>query len=167
MITKSYILSLCEWIMLASGKLITCCWLSSQAPPYVVDHGESGPIRCNRCKAYMCPYMQFIEGGRRFQCGFCSCVTEGRHVSGMSFSETGCAELMVVAVIVSRSASTLLPASGSHREESGLLRSSGAVAGLLRVPGNCWLLQGMNLFSKHLKCVLTANSQIAGKSVMI
>uniref|UniRef100_A0AAY4A1N4 SEC24 homolog C, COPII coat complex component n=1 Tax=Denticeps clupeoides TaxID=299321 RepID=A0AAY4A1N4_9TELE len=24
----------------------------------------------------MCPYMQFIEGGRRFQCAFCSCVTE-------------------------------------------------------------------------------------------
>uniref|UniRef100_A0A8C6UZ17 SEC24 homolog C, COPII coat complex component n=1 Tax=Neogobius melanostomus TaxID=47308 RepID=A0A8C6UZ17_9GOBI len=47
-----------------------------ETPPYVVDHGEPGPIRCNRCKAYMCPYMQFIEGGRRFQCGFCSCVTE-------------------------------------------------------------------------------------------
>ncbi|RXM35787.1 Protein transport protein Sec24C [Acipenser ruthenus] len=47
-----------------------------EAPPYIVDHGETGPIRCNRCKAYMCPFMQFIEGGRRFQCGFCSCVTE-------------------------------------------------------------------------------------------
>ncbi|XP_066519103.1 protein transport protein Sec24C isoform X4 [Hoplias malabaricus] len=47
-----------------------------ETPPYLVDHGESGPLRCNRCKAYMCPYMQFIEGGRRFQCGFCSCVTE-------------------------------------------------------------------------------------------
>uniref|UniRef100_A0A3P8XD86 SEC24 homolog C, COPII coat complex component n=1 Tax=Esox lucius TaxID=8010 RepID=A0A3P8XD86_ESOLU len=47
-----------------------------ECPPYMVDHGEGGPIRCNRCKAYMCPYMQFIEGGRRFQCGFCSCVTE-------------------------------------------------------------------------------------------
>ncbi|XP_045065797.1 protein transport protein Sec24C-like isoform X2 [Coregonus clupeaformis] len=47
-----------------------------ETPPYIVDHGEGGPIRCNRCKAYMCPYMQFIEGGRRFQCGFCSCVTE-------------------------------------------------------------------------------------------
>lgn len=51
--------------------------LVPQTAPYLVDHGESGPIRCNRCKAYMCPYMQFIEGGRRFQCGFCSCVTEG------------------------------------------------------------------------------------------
>ncbi|XP_072281042.1 protein transport protein Sec24C isoform X3 [Pyxicephalus adspersus] len=49
---------------------------SDEAPPCVVDHGETGPIRCNRCKAYMCPYMQFIEGGRRFQCCFCSCVTE-------------------------------------------------------------------------------------------
>ncbi|NXL91463.1 SC24C protein, partial [Alectura lathami] len=44
--------------------------------PYLVDHGESGPVRCNRCKAYMCPFMQFIEGGRKFQCCFCSCVTE-------------------------------------------------------------------------------------------
>uniref|UniRef100_UPI00398F219B protein transport protein Sec24C-like isoform X1 n=1 Tax=Pristiophorus japonicus TaxID=55135 RepID=UPI00398F219B len=49
---------------------------ADEAPPYIVDHGETGPIRCNRCKAYMCPYMQFIEGGRRFQCAFCSCVTE-------------------------------------------------------------------------------------------
>nr|XP_056704232.1 protein transport protein Sec24C [Euleptes europaea] len=49
---------------------------SEEAPPYLVDHGESGPVRCNRCKAYMCPFMQFIEGGRRFQCCFCSCVTE-------------------------------------------------------------------------------------------
>uniref|UniRef100_A0A7M4E938 SEC24 homolog C, COPII coat complex component n=1 Tax=Crocodylus porosus TaxID=8502 RepID=A0A7M4E938_CROPO len=43
---------------------------------FLNNHGESGPIRCNRCKAYMCPFMQFIEGGRRFQCCFCSCVTE-------------------------------------------------------------------------------------------
>ncbi|KAL7990341.1 hypothetical protein Chor_013771 [Crotalus horridus] len=49
---------------------------TEEAPPYLVDHGESGPVRCNRCKAYMCPFMQFIEGGRRFQCCFCNCVTE-------------------------------------------------------------------------------------------
>ncbi|NP_001087832.1 SEC24 homolog C, COPII coat complex component S homeolog [Xenopus laevis] len=47
-----------------------------ELPPCIVDHVETGPIRCNRCKAYMCPFMQFIEGGRRFQCCFCSCVTE-------------------------------------------------------------------------------------------
>ncbi|CAB1345193.1 unnamed protein product, partial [Coregonus sp. 'balchen'] len=48
----------------------------NETPMYVVNHGETGPIRCNRCKAYMCPYMQFIDGGRRYQCGFCNCVNE-------------------------------------------------------------------------------------------
>lgn len=40
------------------------------------DFGEEGPVRCNRCKAYMCPLMQFIDGGRRFQCIFCKATTE-------------------------------------------------------------------------------------------
>ncbi|XP_029824250.2 protein transport protein Sec24C isoform X3 [Ixodes scapularis] len=40
------------------------------------DFGEEGPVRCNRCKAYMCPLMQFIDGGRRFQCVFCKGTTE-------------------------------------------------------------------------------------------
>ncbi|KAA0723816.1 Protein transport protein [Triplophysa tibetana] len=48
----------------------------NETPLYIVNHGEVGPIRCNRCKAYMCPYMQFIDGGRRYQCAFCSCVNE-------------------------------------------------------------------------------------------
>ncbi|NXI48860.1 SC24D protein, partial [Chloroceryle aenea] len=48
----------------------------NEAPLYVVNHGETGPIRCNRCKAYMCPFMQFIEGGRRYQCGFCNCIND-------------------------------------------------------------------------------------------
>ncbi|XP_042257010.1 protein transport protein Sec24D [Thunnus albacares] len=48
----------------------------NETPLYVVNHGETGPIRCNRCKAYMCPSMQFIDGGRRYQCGFCNCVNE-------------------------------------------------------------------------------------------
>ncbi|XP_069486790.1 protein transport protein Sec24D [Ambystoma mexicanum] len=48
----------------------------NETPLFLVDHGETGPLRCNRCKAYMCPFMQFIEGGRRYQCGFCNCVNE-------------------------------------------------------------------------------------------
>ncbi|XP_061664267.1 protein transport protein Sec24D isoform X2 [Syngnathoides biaculeatus] len=48
----------------------------NETPLYLVNHGESGPIRCNRCKAYMCPYMQFLDGGRRYQCAFCNCVNE-------------------------------------------------------------------------------------------
>ncbi|KAK5598778.1 Protein transport protein Sec24D [Crenichthys baileyi] len=49
---------------------------NNETPLYVVNHGETGPIRCNRCKAYMCPYMQFIDGGRRYQCSFCNCINE-------------------------------------------------------------------------------------------
>ncbi|KAL2079428.1 hypothetical protein ACEWY4_025172 [Coilia grayii] len=49
---------------------------SNEAPLYTVSHGESGPIRCNRCKAYMCPYMTFMEGGRRYQCAFCNCIND-------------------------------------------------------------------------------------------
>ncbi|XP_070544863.1 protein transport protein Sec24C-like [Ptychodera flava] len=48
----------------------------NEQPPPLVDLGVNGPIRCNRCKAYMCPFMQFIDGGRRFQCSFCNCITE-------------------------------------------------------------------------------------------
>ncbi|ESO85828.1 hypothetical protein LOTGIDRAFT_221280 [Lottia gigantea] len=45
------------------------------APP-LVDFGELGPVRCKRCKAYINPHMQFIDGGRRFQCVYCGCATD-------------------------------------------------------------------------------------------
>lgn len=45
-------------------------------PPPVSNVSEQGPVRCVRCKAYMCPYMQFMDGGRRFQCAFCKGTTE-------------------------------------------------------------------------------------------
>jgi len=45
------------------------------APP-VVNLGETGPVRCIRCKAYMSPNMQFTDGGRRFQCLLCKATTE-------------------------------------------------------------------------------------------
>ncbi|KAL7306841.1 hypothetical protein TKK_0001002 [Trichogramma kaykai] len=44
--------------------------------PPIVDMGELGPVRCVRCKAYMCPYMQFVDAGRRFQCMFCKATTD-------------------------------------------------------------------------------------------
>lgn len=45
--------------------------------PPIVDMGEIGPVRCIRCKAYMCPFMQFVDAGRRFQCVFCKATSEG------------------------------------------------------------------------------------------
>ncbi|XP_033744553.1 protein transport protein Sec24C-like isoform X2 [Pecten maximus] len=45
-------------------------------PPPIVNLGEVGPVRCKRCKAYMNPFMMFIDGGRRFQCVFCGAQTD-------------------------------------------------------------------------------------------
>lgn len=48
----------------------------SNKPVAVVDHGPEGPIRCRRCKAYINPHVIFADGGRRFQCNFCNCLSE-------------------------------------------------------------------------------------------
>lgn len=37
----------------------------------MVDCGEAGPPRCQRCKAYVNPFTTFAEGGRKFQCNLC------------------------------------------------------------------------------------------------
>ncbi|KAB0790460.1 hypothetical protein PPYR_15149 [Photinus pyralis] len=50
--------------------------LDQEYPPPIVNFGELGPVRCIRCKAYMCPFMQFIDSGRRFQCLFCKAATD-------------------------------------------------------------------------------------------
>ncbi|KAI5067109.1 hypothetical protein GOP47_0017637 [Adiantum capillus-veneris] len=42
-----------------------------EEPIHVVDFGENGPVRCIRCKAYINPFMRFIDQGRRFKCNFC------------------------------------------------------------------------------------------------
>ena len=54
---------------------------------YIVDNGASGPVRCNRCKAYMNPFMQFIDGGRRFVCNICSHSSEGTDVMFEIYTE--------------------------------------------------------------------------------
>ncbi|KAJ9547905.1 hypothetical protein OSB04_020448 [Centaurea solstitialis] len=43
----------------------------SEEPIQIVDLGESGPVRCSRCKGYINPFMKFIDQGRRFICNFC------------------------------------------------------------------------------------------------
>lgn len=45
-----------------------------ERPPPIVEY-EQGPVRCARCKAYMCPYMEFVEGGTKFRCPFCTANT--------------------------------------------------------------------------------------------
>eukprot|EP00252_Welwitschia_mirabilis_P020316 TRINITY_DN4950_c0_g1_i1.p1 TRINITY_DN4950_c0_g1~~TRINITY_DN4950_c0_g1_i1.p1 ORF type:complete len:1152 (-),score=243.05 TRINITY_DN4950_c0_g1_i1:556-4011(-) len=48
----------------------------SEEPIQLVDFGEGGPVRCSRCKAYINPFMRFIDQGRRFICNLCGCNNE-------------------------------------------------------------------------------------------
>ncbi|KAI8017070.1 Protein transport protein Sec24-like [Camellia lanceoleosa] len=48
----------------------------SEEPIQVVDFGESGPVRCSRCKGYINPFVKFIDQGRRFICNFCGFTDE-------------------------------------------------------------------------------------------
>lgn len=42
----------------------------------LVDFGVSGPLRCNRCRAYINSHVQFIKGGRYFVCNMCSMAND-------------------------------------------------------------------------------------------
>jgi protein transport protein SEC24 len=41
-----------------------------------VDWGATGPVRCQACKAYVNPYMRFVDGGRRMECNFCGAASD-------------------------------------------------------------------------------------------
>ncbi|KAJ3149333.1 COPII coat Sec23p-Sfb3p heterodimer component [Geranomyces michiganensis] len=47
-----------------------------EEPIELVDCGEKGPVRCNRCKAYVNPNFMWTDGGRKFVCNLCSMENE-------------------------------------------------------------------------------------------
>jgi protein transport protein SEC24 len=38
----------------------------------VVNFGATGVVRCRKCRAYVNPFAQFTEGGKRWRCNFCA-----------------------------------------------------------------------------------------------
>lgn len=46
-----------------------------EVPP-LVNFGEAGPLRCQRCRAYINPFVKFIDGGQRYVCSLCSVPNE-------------------------------------------------------------------------------------------
>ncbi|KTW27700.1 hypothetical protein T552_02140 [Pneumocystis carinii B80] len=49
---------------------------SKEGPIPLVDYGEMGPPRCRKCRAYINPFMSFIQGGSKFVCNICSFPTD-------------------------------------------------------------------------------------------
>lgn len=43
-----------------------------EQPIPVLDFGETGPPRCNRCRSYINPFMVFRSGGNKFVCNMCT-----------------------------------------------------------------------------------------------
>ncbi|WKY05978.1 hypothetical protein Q1695_006296 [Nippostrongylus brasiliensis] len=60
-----------------------------ERPAPIIDLGPGGPVRCQRCKAYMCPFMEFQDGGRRFRCPFCHATTPVEDVYFAHLDHTG------------------------------------------------------------------------------
>lgn len=44
-----------------------------EAPVHTVSCGSSGPVRCERCRAYINPFSTFIDGGKKYICNLCKC----------------------------------------------------------------------------------------------
>ncbi|KAK7071405.1 Protein transport protein Sec24C, partial [Halocaridina rubra] len=49
---------------------------ATDSPLYVGTSLTNGPVRCNRCKGYMSPLMQFMDGGQKYQCKLCRGIIE-------------------------------------------------------------------------------------------
>eukprot|EP01127_Copromyxa_protea_P016774 TRINITY_DN5053_c0_g1_i1.p1 TRINITY_DN5053_c0_g1~~TRINITY_DN5053_c0_g1_i1.p1 ORF type:complete len:879 (+),score=183.82 TRINITY_DN5053_c0_g1_i1:47-2683(+) len=47
-----------------------------EVPVPTVDHGEAGPIRCNRCRAYINPFVMWNQSGTQYTCPFCSLTND-------------------------------------------------------------------------------------------
>ncbi len=42
----------------------------------VVNFGNSGIIRCRRCRTYINPFVQFVQGGQRWKCNVCGLIND-------------------------------------------------------------------------------------------
>lgn len=45
----------------------------------VVDFGASGPVRCERCRAYVNAFFAFSNGGRSYTCNMCGQINHTPH----------------------------------------------------------------------------------------
>ncbi|XP_051896705.1 protein transport protein Sec24C-like [Pristis pectinata] len=46
-----------------------------EAPVPLVDCSETLPVQCEKCAAYICPMMEFLDNGHSFRCLFCDSIS--------------------------------------------------------------------------------------------
>eukprot|EP01130_Rhizamoeba_saxonica_P018276 TRINITY_DN9091_c0_g1_i1.p1 TRINITY_DN9091_c0_g1~~TRINITY_DN9091_c0_g1_i1.p1 ORF type:complete len:805 (+),score=174.67 TRINITY_DN9091_c0_g1_i1:428-2842(+) len=48
----------------------------TELPISIIDFGDSGIVRCRRCKSFINPFVKFIEQGHKYTCIFCRCKND-------------------------------------------------------------------------------------------
>jgi len=58
------------------GMVLTPMHLRGEEEVPVVNFGQSGVIRCRRCRTYINPFVQFMDAGRRWRCNVCGLTND-------------------------------------------------------------------------------------------